>query len=174
LGNGRLIITQLKQKNTGLYFPLYEVEELIHFPRVREWCKLPYPGHPKGCPNYGKRDKCPPKEKYITEIINIQKSMFFVHSEFDLTKHIKRMQLRHPEWSDRQLRCVLYWQNRSRKQMMERANVAARYLQAEVIIPMPEATGIQVYGTCKRSGLLLESIKNLKVCKHVAFIGWRP
>jgi hypothetical protein len=24
-------------------------------------CRLPYPNHPKGCPNYGKRALCPPK-----------------------------------------------------------------------------------------------------------------
>ncbi|KKK81159.1 hypothetical protein LCGC14_2816310, partial [marine sediment metagenome] len=27
--------------------------DLIIDHRAREWCKLPYPNHPRGCPNYG-------------------------------------------------------------------------------------------------------------------------
>ena len=32
-------------------------------------CLQPYPGHPRGCPNVGRRAECPPKAKPFWDII---------------------------------------------------------------------------------------------------------
>lgn len=149
------------------------VKRLIHKKEVRDWCKLPYHNHPKGCPNYGKRKECPPQSKYITEIININKPIFMVFSEFDLEKHISKMRKKHPQWSNHQLRNVLYWQSTSKKQMKERVKKAQSILGTKVIIYMPESNGINVYATAFHSGLKLEKIKNLKINRHITFLGYR-
>ena len=37
--------------------------------QTRESCRLPYPGHPHGCPNYGRGDECPPKVSVVSEVL---------------------------------------------------------------------------------------------------------
>lgn len=152
---------------------IVRVKKLIHKKAVRDWCKFPYHGHPKGCPNYGKKEQCPPQSKYITDIINVNKPIFMVFSEFDLGKHMSKMKKKHPQWSEHQLRNVLYWQSTSRKQMKERAKKAQSILGTEVIIYMAESNGVNIYATAFHAGLKLEKIKTLKINRHIAFIGYR-
>ena len=97
------------------------VKRLVHTPEVKDWCKLEYYNHPKGCPNYGKQRRCPPQSPYVTEVFDMGKPLYFVFSEFDLSSHVARMRRKHPHWSDKQCRCVLYWQRKSKKQMWGRA-----------------------------------------------------
>ena len=40
--------------------------------RTRLWCQLPYPNHPKGCPNYSKNPNCPPLAKFMKKILLIE------------------------------------------------------------------------------------------------------
>lgn len=147
------------------------VVKLIYHPKVRDWCKLPYPGHPNGCPNYGHYDKCPPNSPHVEDILDVTKEMFLVYSEFDLQGHVDRMKEKHPKWTDRQLRNVLYWQRTSKKQMVSRAVSFARENGFNLIIPMGESVGINMYKTCRLSGLKLEPIKTLKINHHVAVVG---
>ena len=39
-----------------VYCDAREVKELVIDMRAREWCKMTYPGHPNGCPNYDHKD----------------------------------------------------------------------------------------------------------------------
>lgn len=151
---------------------IFSVRRLVHKPEVCDWCRLPYPGHPKGCPNYGKQIKCPPQAPYVTEVFDTSRPLYLVHSEFDLTGHINRMQELHPSWSAKQLRCVLYWQNSSRKQLRERVSLAMNILGTTVYHTMAEALGVNLYATCQLSGLKLEKIKDLKTNRHVALLGY--
>jgi predicted metal-binding protein len=163
----------------GLDFPVYRVEELVHARKVQDWCRLPYPGHPKGCPNYNKVKKCPPQCPYVTDIFDIKKPMYLIHSEFDLQAHVERLRLVHPNWYERQLRCVLYWQPKSRNQLYGRVRKFWRHnwghnlkeQQFEVVHFMPESLGVNVYVTAAKAGLKLEPIKKLKICRHVALMG---
>ena len=44
-----------------------------------EWCQMPYPGHPKGCPNYDTgRPECPPNAPFVWDWIDKDKPQFFV------------------------------------------------------------------------------------------------
>ena len=150
------------------------VKKLVHSKKVMDWCGLPYPGHPKGCPNFNSgKQKCPFETKYITEILDIQKPMFLVWGEFDLGSHVKIMKEKHPNWTGRQCRNILYWQSRSKKQMRIRAAQLSNMLDANKMIEMGEAHGVNLYATALNSGLKLEKIKDLKICRHIAIIGWR-
>lgn len=154
----------------------YKVEKLYHSPRVCEMCRMPYPGHPKGCPNYGdpkKAYKCPPFVPYITDVLDFNHPMFLVHSEFNLELHASRMKTLHPNWSEVQARCVLYWQNRSRKQLSQRTTMFQTTIKANFVSTVPEGRGVNVYATARHAGLKLERIKDITICKHVALIGWK-
>jgi predicted metal-binding protein len=104
---------------------IIKISRLIVSNKTGQWCKIPYPNHLKGCPNYGKKDYCPPPSaNLLINILDLKRPMYIVYSEFDLDKHILKMKNKHPQWTDRQLRNVLYWQGTSRKQLKERVRFA--------------------------------------------------
>ena len=148
------------------------VRKLVHSPKVHYWCALPYPGHPKGCPYFDKRDECPTRTPHVTEVYDLTRPMYFVYNEFDLEAHIERMRAKHPGWSERQLRNVLYWQRTSKKEVGRRARMAIEMLKVDCIYHRPEAIGINMYATARHSGLKLEKIRNLKICRHIILLGW--
>lgn len=156
----------------NLPYYIISVKELIHNKKVQDWCGLRYPNHPKGCPNYGKHPDCPPNCAYVTQVFDMEASFYLVHSEFDLASHVERMRKKHPNWTERQLRNVLYWQKHSKNQMKERAKKAMQLLGCNAIHTYPEALGVHMYATCLKSGLKLERIKDITICKHVTLIGW--
>ena len=120
--------------------------------RARDWCKLSYPDHPKGCPNYNKKRGCPPQAPFIGDYFDLTKNHYFVVVQFDLGSHINRMKARHRNWSDRQARCVLYWQGSVNKTLREECELYA--LQRELIYNLcPEAMGVNVIKTCKAFGI---------------------
>jgi hypothetical protein len=100
--------------------------------------------------------------------------MYLVYSEFDLGAHIEKMKAAHPEWSDKQCRCVLYWQGASKKLLKGEIKKAVKETGLKIVVDKPEGVGVNVYATCFKSGLRLERIKGLKICRHVAIIGQRP
>lgn len=148
-----------------------ETEDLIRSDNVGNWCRLPYPNHPKGCPKYGKSDDCPPRAPDVWEVFDGGRPLFFVHSEFDLAAHVAKRRAKFPEASELQLRNVYYWQQTSRKQLRGRVKQAAELLGPDTFAMVPEAMGVNVYATAMLSGLKLERIKGLKTCRHVALIG---
>jgi len=152
---------------------ILRIRKLVHKPEVRDWCKLPYRNHKYGCPNYGKKKECPPQSKYITDLVDINKPMYLVFSEFNLEKHIEKMRKRHPHWTEYQLRNVLYWQPTSKKQMKERSAKARWIIGTEVALYLPESHGVHVYATAFHSGLKLEKIKDIKTNRHIALLGYK-
>lgn len=154
-----------------LPFGIIKAVRVCHTRKTGNWCLYPYPGHHKGCPNYG-REGCPPNAPFITEIMDLRRPVYIAFSEFNLSAHIFKMRLKHPKWSERQLRNVLYWQGTSRKQMRQRAKVAQFYGGGDIILTCPEAHGVNVYATCFYSGRKIQKIKNLTTCRHIALVGF--
>ena len=148
------------------------VKRLVLSHKTGDWCRLPYANHPKGCPNYEQKPRCPPKASWLPKVVDVNRPLFLVHSEFSLRDHVSKMRAKHPGWSERQLRNVLYWQATSRKQLKERVAFAKMYTFATMIFYCPEAHGLNVYATCKKSGLNLEKIRRLAICRHVALLGF--
>lgn len=119
------------------------------------WCQLPYPNHPKGCPNYGKRITCPPFSEHFKNIVD--QPFFLVIQNFDLESHAKRMKKHHPEWSDRQCRNLLYWQKKVVKQLKEEAKKFIDSQDDDLdLLETPEANGVDVFKTCKNIGIILK------------------
>lgn len=147
--------------------------QIITNKNTGKWCQIPYPNHPKGCPKYNKDNACPPIAPFIAEILDLRKSIYIVFSEFNLHAHVEKMRKRHSQWSERQLRNVLYWQGTSRKQLRQRTLKAMSQTNCNVISYCPEGMGVNVYATCRASGLKLQRIRDLMICRHIALIGYR-
>lgn len=147
------------------------VKRLVTTTKTGNWCLLSYPNHPHGCPNYNKRNTCPPLAPSISKILDLNYPMYLAFSSFDLQAHVGRMMLKHPTWSMKQLKNVLYWQGTSRKQMRIRARAVMTLTGSDTSIECPEGMGVNVYATCLLSGLILQKIKRLDTCHHVTLIG---
>jgi len=130
------------------------------------WCELPYPGHKKGCPNYGKGCPLPKVDVYF----DLTMPHWFAIHRFDLKAHVERMRDKHPEWSDRQCRCVLYWQNGVRKSLNIECSDFILQHRGLVYHKIPEAMGVNVILTMKiiDQQIIIKPID--EVCK-VALIG---
>jgi predicted metal-binding protein len=140
--------------------PFAAVGDVVVDYSVRGLCRRPYPNHPRGCPNFGKRADCPPKARRFFDVFRLG-GVFAIWNVFDFAEHTSRMRALHPEWSDRQVECCLYWQGKARKDL--RAEMQ-RFLSAHpeyrhtsyAIVTTPEAMGVNVTATMRGIGIRLE------------------
>lgn len=125
-------------------------------------CRRPYAGHPKGCPNHGKRSTCPPQaRRFGPAEFEPPARWYAIWNVFPFGEHVERMRMKHPDWSRRQLECCLYWQGGARKQLeqeLERFRRSRKALGFGVrgIYRIPEAHGVDVTATMRRVGIELE------------------
>lgn len=149
------------------------VDNIIIDPSVRSLCQKPYPNHPKGCPNYGKRAICPPRCPLITEEYDMSKGFWLVWIEFDFGAHCRKMRRLHPDWSQRQIECCLYWQGKANKKLREAVADVRYYLRGRdkwSVTYCPEAMGVNVTETMRRVGVELEWPPQ-RVVRKVALFG---
>jgi len=135
------------------------------------WCELPYPGHPKGCPNFKGSCQTFPR---IHEYFDLEKPHWFCIQEFNIADHAAKMKAAHPDWSDRMCRNVLYWQNGVRAQLHRECS---KFLLDVTTITaqwttIPEMMGVNVILTMRRLGLEIE-LKPVHIVRKVALIAWR-
>ena len=118
-----------------------EEVDLMYLPgNPEKLCRLPYPGHPKGCPNAGKRVSCPPEAPMLSP-----GRYLLVAVQFDLAAWAARMKEKHPAWSDRQARCCLYWQGQVRRELREYVWHIGPYRSADSPVEyIPEAGGANI------------------------------
>lgn len=154
-----------------MIIPLNEKQISLDTRARGKWCLLPYPNHPKGCPNYGKKQICPPFSKPFKELV--ESPFYLVIQTFDLEAQAKRMKERHPHWTDRQSRNCLYWQ----RGLMKRLRIEARkFIDSQdhglMLLEIPEANGVDLFNTCKNLGIILERHPR-KTVKKMMMIGKR-
>ena len=162
------------------------LNEVIYDSRARDgtWCTLPYPGHKKGCPNF---PKCINNRTDFRKFVGYK--WWAVVEEFDLLTHAMKMynnsvkrrkeaiqkylvdgmtqeeaEKKAPkEWTDRQCRCVLYWQGGVRSRLFKKAEKLLEELggpEGGMILTIPEANGVNVYATMAKHGLYLKANPN--------------
>lgn len=123
---------------------------------VRKLCLYPYLGHPKGCPNWGKHIDCPPKQAIITDVFNLNLPVWMIFNRFSFEDYIVRMKKLHPNWSNKQCACCLYWQGTARKQLRKRIDNFKMTYPDTFISIRPEAMGINVTASLANVGINLE------------------
>lgn len=122
--------------------------------RAREWCRLPYPNHPRGCPNYDTgRLSCPPDAPLVMDKFDLSKPHWFVVVEFNMKAHVEKLRAAHPDWTDRQLRCCLYWQGGVRKLLRQLSEDFVSRNPGTEYTTCPEAMGVHVLKTLREFGV---------------------
>lgn len=151
---------------------IHEIVPIIEH-KIRGLCSKPYYNHPKGCPQFGKGDRCPPNVLLFDKIFNMSIPMYAIINEFNLGAHVKKMKKKHPDWSDRQLYCVLYWQNTARKQLREKIEIAFHYsfMKDYKSTWCPEGMGVNVTKTMKNINVILEW-PPVNIARQIAFLGY--
>jgi|GEM_PF-688123 len=133
------------------------VKNLVIDHKVRGLCCKPYPNHPKGCPNFGKREQCPPQALYVEDILDTTKDMYVIYNKFNFKEHTDKMRNNHPNWSERQITCCLYWQDTARKILKQNIkDFLKEHRKDYIILSCPEACGVDVTETMKNIGETLE------------------
>ena len=137
--------------------PIKQIKPIIDY-SVRDFCFRPYSNHPKGCPNFGKRETCPPQASFIDDVLDLTKPVYAIWNIFDFACHTIKMSQLHPSWSRRQIECCLYWQGTARKQLKEEIfnfefNPSHNGYD---VFTCPEAMGVNVTETMKSIGEILE------------------
>lgn len=134
-------------------------EKIVIDYSVRELCYRPYQNHPKGCPNFGKRPTCPPRCLKLENAFDVPKGFWVVWVDFDFAIYRRNMKRKHPNWSQRQIDCCLYWQGGVKKKLKEAVVDLMYYLDGRgdwYATDCPEAFGVNVTETMKTLGVILE------------------
>ena len=134
-----------------------EVEPIIDY-NMRKICMRKYPNHPKGCPNFGKKAGCPPTLPRIEDLIlmGIRQPIYAIFNRFDFKGHCDKMRKLHPQWSQRQIECCLYWQGTARKSLREKVeNFLTKHPHYD-IVECPEGAGVNLTETMRNAGIILE------------------
>lgn len=90
---------------------------------------------------------------------------------FDLAEFAQKMRSRHPEWSDRQCRCCLYWQGTVNKSLKD-AIAEFQETYPDVIFTLkPEAMGVNVFKTVRRFGVPIKA-RPKDIIFKIALVGY--
>lgn len=135
---------------------ILELSEVVIQPVMRGMCRKPYPNHPHGCPNFNHKAGCPPNTPLFSEVIDLTKPVFAIVNEFDFGAHVAKMKAAHPQWTERQLTCCLYWQTTARKALKAGMQDFQRLHPEYTIDTCPEAKGVNITETLRKAGLELE------------------
>lgn len=132
-------------------------EEIKLSKKFQGLCKLPYHGHSNGCPNYGKKEGCPPQLPLLDEIFDFKKDLYVIYTSFPIGKFAERMRLAHPEWKEfpRQWYNPRLWQHTARKEHKEELKKFLTKNQDYEVNRSPEAHGVNVTELMKSIGIEL-------------------
>jgi len=134
----------------------WQPAEVVHQHDVRKLCVSAYHGHKQGCPNHGKKEGCPPKAPLLSDICDPAYPTFVIWNRFEFGEHVARMKELHPQWSDYQLACCLYWQGTARKTLGVQLKEFELFKPVYSVTTCPEGMGVNVTETMKRLGVELE------------------
>ncbi len=148
---------------------MIKLNEVIYDERARDgtWCQAKYPNHKDGCPNF---PKCIASRGDFKDFGN-DFSWYAVIEKFDLQAHAERMKEKHPHWTERQCRNLLYWQGGVRKRLTVKA-LKEHDPHKGMFLSIPEAHGINVFETMALVGINIER-NNPKQITKVMMIGFR-
>lgn len=119
-----------------------------------KWCTLPYPDHPEGCPNFGYREDCPPNAPYFLDIY--QPNVKIASLAFDFETYLNWRKSFHPDWTERALRNVLYYQEHLRFELRNNVKEELKKLPGWEPLYNAEAMGVNIHLTCRAVGINLE------------------
>jgi hypothetical protein len=92
------------------------------------------------------------------QVFDIHNPFYAIYAIFDLAAHVERMRERHPDWSEAQLLCVLYWQSSAKKALNVCVDDFITQFRKEgfYITNAAEAMGVNLTQTMQNAGIMLE------------------
>ena len=148
-----------------------EIEEktIISYPEIEDLCHRSYSNHKKGCPNI---DKCYhlniPNFEIISEYGKYN-HFYLIYAKFDFKQYKDLRKKEHSNWSEKQIKCVLYWQKSVKKILSEFINQQDLSNHGYILgcgtglkiknqdrVGSMENSCINVFSTCKLNGIKLE------------------
>lgn len=142
--------------NIDSLYPKVGIVRPIVDPALPFLCTKPYKDHPRGCPNYGKKPICPPQAPALGAVFDLTHIVYAVVNRFSLADHAIKMKQRHPNWTERQCRNLLYWQGTARKQLKEGIKWAQGRSRTPLLpLLIPEATGVNVTRTVAQMNITI-------------------
>jgi hypothetical protein len=109
----------------------------------------------------------------IVDFMDTESPMYLVYAAFHLEGHADYMKARHPGWSERQCRNVLYWQQTVRVQLRRNVYAAMTLLGLDAVTYCPEGMGVNVFVTARLAGIGLDKTRRIRMDRHIALIGHR-
>lgn len=133
---------------------------------MRGLCTRPYHAHPRGCPNYGRRDTCPPAAPFFFDTFDAKRDIWALWTEFDIGRHREKQRRRHATWSERALVNPRHWQGTVRAFLRRAADEwltqhachhpRTRDIKGFEYTTCPEAMGVNLTATMRNVGVHLE------------------
>lgn len=155
---------------------IIKLEKLFFISDPGALCRLPYPGHPRGCPNWNKSPNCPPRTQKLQDKYDLNKQLYFVVCPFNIGEHKQRMKSLHPEWSEKQCACCLYWQKGIKKKLKSHTEFYINELYEKNwgnnygFEMIPEAMGLDVFTTAQDHGISIKRNPQ-EILYKIAFVG---
>lgn len=146
-----------------------QVHPVIDY-HMRELCARPYPGHPQGCPNYGKRPGCPPQAPLFDQHFDLSRPIYAIYVNFDLVRIVNKAK---PGVCADQTRQGKAWQGHARRLLRDNIRDFLSYHPGYSVVVNPEAMGVNVQETMARVGVSLTWQDSPKSIYKVALAGIR-
>ena len=131
------------------------VEPVINH-AVRDMCKMPYAGHPAGCPNFGSKRTCPPQAPLFEDIFDLAQPVYAIIYRFDMAIFKSKLRNQHPEWTEEQVRAAFYQTGDARNGLKQEIIRFLREHRVYRAVTSPEAMGVDVVATMQKAGIDLE------------------
>ena len=137
----------------------------------RSMCIRAYHNHPKGCPNFGKKDGCPPNIPMFDQVYDVNKPVYLIINEFNLLEHTNNMKKIHPDWSNYQLYNSRYWQG---KIISTNKKVSYAWVNQHpnlVLTNWVENMGVDLVKTLKQVDIDLVFKEKLEIARRISCAG---
>lgn len=131
---------------------------------VRDYCTNPYPGHPEGCPHFGKRKECPPQAPLIEDFIDLSKPHYFIIVKYDCGHNSLEIPEKKEKTPD-------VWEEHMNPVLCEYIQEFQKTCPGTVFTLHPSAVGVDVFKTARKMGISLKSNPEKTLCK-IALIGY--
>jgi len=94
-----------------------------------------------------------------------------VIEDFDISAWESKQRLKHPDWTIRQLRNSRHWQKGLVKKLRESTRYWFNELDADVMLDIPEACGVNLVKTMSDMGMPLEWGQTARTIRKIMLIG---
>jgi hypothetical protein len=63
-------------------------------------CLIRSHSFPRGCPNYGRKNGCPPRNLFDQDY-DLKNPLYLISTDFDMTEQSSKIRLMHPNWTEK-------------------------------------------------------------------------